>query len=122
MAKRENKQSKDHDCYRQRRRRRPQKDRHPRCRHRGEQRRDAPRRPHRHKKGLEWETAAAGRVGAPNWNGCVTQLGPRGDHGGVGFKGRYALADATDAAVGGWDIRPTPLGDALYESLSLIHI
>jgi myo-inositol-1-phosphate synthase len=61
---------------------------------------------------LEWETAAAGRVSAPNWNGCVTQLEPRG--GGVGFKGRYPLADATTAAVGGWDIRPTPLGDALY--------
>ena len=63
--------------------------------------------------GLEWETAASGRVSAPNWNGCVTQLEPRG--GGVGFKGRYALADATTAAVGGWDIRPKPLGDALYE-------
>ena len=67
-------------------------------------------------RGLDWETAAAGRVSAPNWNGCITQLEPRGDHGGVGFKGRYPLADATVAAVGGWDIRPTPLGDALYES------
>lgn len=67
-------------------------------------------------RGLEWETAAAGRVSAPNWNGCITQLEPRGVHGGVGFKGRYPLADATAAAVGGWDIRPTPLGDALYTS------
>lgn len=65
-------------------------------------------------KSLEWETAAAGKVSAPVWNGCITQLPPKG--GGVGFKGRYALADATNAAIGGWDIRPTPLGDALYES------
>lgn len=67
-------------------------------------------------RGLEWETAAAGRVSAPNWNGCITQLEPRGVHGGVGFKDRYPLADASDAAVSGWDIRPTPLGDALYAS------
>ena len=66
----------------------------------------------RHK--LEWETAAAGRVKAPVWHGCITQLEPRG--GGVGFKGRFDLASASEAAVGGWDIRPTPLGDALYES------
>ena len=63
---------------------------------------------------LQWETANAGRVSAPAWNGCVTQLEPRG--GGVGFKGRYPLADATHAVIGGWDIRPTPLGDALYAS------
>lgn len=63
-------------------------------------------------KGLSWETGAAGRVSAPNWNGCITQLEPRG--GGVGFKGRFDLADVSSAAVGGWDIRPTQLGDALY--------
>lgn len=63
---------------------------------------------------LSWETAAAGRVSAPNWNGCITQIPPKG--GGVGFKGRYELANATTAAISGWDIRPTPLGDALYES------
>jgi myo-inositol-1-phosphate synthase len=63
---------------------------------------------------LEWETAATGRVSAPNWNGCVTQLEPRG--GGVGFKGRFDLADASTAAIGGWDIRSTKLGDALYNS------
>lgn len=67
-------------------------------------------------RGLEWESAAAGRVSAPNWNGCITQLEPRGIHGGVGFKGRYPLADAGTAAVGGWDIRSTRLGDALYSS------
>eukprot|EP00526_Cylindrotheca_closterium_P011966 CAMPEP_0113632874 /NCGR_PEP_ID=MMETSP0017_2-20120614/17096_1 /TAXON_ID=2856 /ORGANISM="Cylindrotheca closterium" /LENGTH=473 /DNA_ID=CAMNT_0000543465 /DNA_START=14 /DNA_END=1435 /DNA_ORIENTATION=+ /assembly_acc=CAM_ASM_000147 len=63
---------------------------------------------------LEWETGAAGRVSAPNWNGCITQLPPKG--GGVGFQGRYPLANATNAAIGGWDIRSTPLGDALYNS------
>jgi len=63
---------------------------------------------------LSWETSAAGRVSAPCWHGCVTQLAPRGDHGGVGFAGRYPLADAGRAAVGGWDVRPTPCGDALY--------
>jgi len=63
---------------------------------------------------LSWETANAGKVSAPNWNGCITQLPPKG--GGVGFSGRYELADATTAAVGGWDIRSKPLGDALYES------
>ena len=53
-----------------------------------------------------------------NWNGCITQLDPTEDERGVGFKGRYNLADATtaDLVIGGWDIRPTPLGDALYES------
>ena len=64
--------------------------------------------------GLAWESASAGRVQAPNWNGCITQLEPRG--GGVGFRGRFPLADAATAAIGGWDIRPTQLGDALYES------
>jgi myo-inositol-1-phosphate synthase len=66
--------------------------------------------------GLEWESSAAGRVTGPNWNGCITQLPPRGNAGGVGFQGRFPLAQASTAAVGGWDIRPTPLGDALYQS------
>lgn len=63
---------------------------------------------------LEWESSAAGRVTAPNWNGCITQLEPRGR--GVGFKGRFDLSDVSKAAISGWDIRPTPLGDALYNS------
>ena len=67
-------------------------------------------------RGLEWETASAGRVSAPNWNGCITQLEPRGVHGGVGFKGRYPLANASSVVVSGWDIRSTPLGDSLYAS------
>lgn len=62
---------------------------------------------------LSWETAAAGRVSAPVWQGCITQL----EKPGVGFKGRYPdLANAADAAISGWDIRSTRLGDALYES------
>jgi myo-inositol-1-phosphate synthase len=65
-------------------------------------------------KTLTWETSAAGKVSAPCWNGCITQLLPKG--GGVGFRGRYDLADAAVSEVGGWDIRPTPLGDALYNS------
>jgi myo-inositol-1-phosphate synthase len=65
---------------------------------------------------LSWETSSAGKVSAPNWNGCITQLEPKGVHGGVGFKGLYELSDAGNAAVGGWDIRSTPLGEALYES------
>jgi myo-inositol-1-phosphate synthase len=63
------------------------------------------------KRKLAWETANAGRATAPNWNGCITQLSGQG----VGYKDRYpSLADATTAAVSGWDIRPTKLGDALY--------
>ena len=72
---------------------------------------------------LSWESGGCpgkGRVAAPNWGGCITQLEPKGDHGGVGFKGVYDddnnLADAGNCAVGGWDIRPTKLGDALYQA------
>ena len=63
---------------------------------------------------LSWETPS-GRQSA-NWIGCLTQIPPRGIHGGVGFKGRYDLASANDCAVGGWDIRSTKLGEALYQS------
>lgn len=64
---------------------------------------------------LSWETATAGRVAA-NWFGCLTQIPPRGLHGGVGFQGRVpGLASATSAVVGGWDIRATRLGQALYD-------
>lgn len=72
-------------------------------------------------KKLSWETPTA-RVDA-NWFGCLTQIGPRGVHGrGVGFRGRYntddevePLCDANEMALGGWDIRPTKLGQALYD-------
>ena len=63
---------------------------------------------------LSWETTS-GPMSA-NWYGCLTQIPPRGVHGGVGFKGRYAgLASANECVVGGWDIRPTKLGQALYD-------
>lgn len=52
-----------------------------------------------------------------NYNGCITQLKQRGQFGGVGFKDKvHGLADASMAAVGGWDIRPTKLGDALLSA------
>lgn len=67
------------------------------------------------RRGLSWETATQGRIDA-NWYGCLTQIPPRGVHGGVGFAGRVpGLASANDAVVGGWDIRPTTLGQALYD-------
>lgn len=51
-----------------------------------------------------------------NYNGCITQLNQRGVHGGVGYKDKVpGLTDANYAAVGGWDIRQTKLGDALFE-------
>jgi myo-inositol-1-phosphate synthase len=62
---------------------------------------------------LSWETLTCGRMSA-NWYGCLTQIPPRGIHGGVGFKGQYELASANECVVGGWDIRPTKLGQALY--------
>ncbi len=42
------------------------------------------------------------------------QLPVKGGKG--GYRESYPLADASRCAVGGWDIRLTPLGDALYES------
>lgn len=64
---------------------------------------------------LSWETSSTGRISA-NWFGCLTQIPPRGIHGGVGYQGRIpGLAKASDAVVGGWDIRSTKLGQALYD-------
>ncbi|KAL7440836.1 hypothetical protein ACHAXH_008982, partial [Discostella pseudostelligera] len=66
-------------------------------------------------KNLSWETSSTGRMSA-NWFGCLTQIPSRGIHGGVGYRGRVpGLADANNAIVGGWDIRPTKLGQALYD-------
>ncbi len=60
---------------------------------------------------LSWEGAPpAGRREA-NLLGCITQLG-----GQCGFKDDYPLAKFADTVVGGWDIRLTPLGSALYNS------
>eukprot|EP00977_Amphora_coffeiformis_P009744 scaffold2246_cov162-Amphora_coffeaeformis.AAC.3 len=66
-------------------------------------------------RGLTWESTAVGRTSAPNWKGCITQIPPRGVSGGCGFQGRFDLANASHAAIGGWDIRSKALGDALYE-------
>ncbi len=60
---------------------------------------------------LSWEGGPpAGRREA-NLLGCITQLG-----GQRGFKDDYPLAKFADTVVSGWDIRPTPLGSALYNS------
>lgn len=63
-------------------------------------------------KGITWE-GPTGRM-TPNYLGCITQLPSKGGSG--GYRERYALADANNAAIGGWDIRPTPLGEALYNA------
>ncbi|KAL3914677.1 MAG: hypothetical protein SGILL_006008 [Bacillariaceae sp.] len=65
---------------------------------------------------IHWR-GAKGEPMEPNYNGCITQLDQRGVHGGVGYRNVVpGLADANMAAVGGWDIRPTPPGDALLEA------
>lgn len=64
------------------------------------------------KRNITWE-GPTGRI-HPNYLGCITQLPSKGGSG--GYRERYALADANDAAIGGWDIRPTPLGEALYNA------
>ena len=51
-----------------------------------------------------------------NYIGCITQIPSRGRYGGVGFSNVLpGLASVNDAAIGGWDIRPTSLGDALFQ-------
>ena len=71
------------------------------------------------KMGVNW-FGPRGEPNTPNYNGCITQLKSRGVHGGVGYRGLSpeldaSLGDASMAAVGGWDIRPTSPGDALLE-------
>lgn len=63
-------------------------------------------------KNITWE-GPTGR-NSPNYLGCITQLPSKGGSG--GYRERYPLADANNAAIGGWDIRPTPLGEALYNA------
>lgn len=63
-------------------------------------------------KNISWE-GPTGR-NSPNYLGCITQLPSKGGSG--GYRERYDLADANNAAIGGWDIRPTPLGEALYNA------
>jgi myo-inositol-1-phosphate synthase len=86
--------------------------------------------------GINWKGPKGEDMTTPNYNGCITQLPPRGIHGGVGYQGmiiptssssktatadadakqhRLHLADVNFAAVGGWDIRPTKPGDALLQ-------
>ncbi|KAL7562208.1 hypothetical protein ACA910_013463 [Epithemia clementina (nom. ined.)] len=65
--------------------------------------------------GISWY----GPKGEPmkaNYFGCITQLDQKGVHGGVGYRDKVkGLADASMAAIGGWDIRPTKPGDALFQ-------
>ena len=57
---------------------------------------------------LTWESSRDGPKAA-NYLGCITQVGALADS--------YSFADmSADVVVGGWDVVPTPLGDALYES------
>ncbi|KAG7357017.1 myo-inositol-1-phosphate synthase [Nitzschia inconspicua] len=66
--------------------------------------------------GIDWR-GAKGEPMTPNYYGCITQLDQRGVHGGVGYRDMVSgLADASMAAIGGWEIRPTPPGDALLEA------
>ena len=60
-----------------------------------------------HQRGLVWESARDGPKAA-QCNGCITQVG--------GLAKSFAFAPFDELAVGGWDVVPTPLGDALYES------
>mmetsp|Transcript_14985 Transcript_14985/g.36515 ORF Transcript_14985/g.36515 Transcript_14985/m.36515 type:complete len:1046 (+) Transcript_14985:8-3145(+) len=65
---------------------------------------------------IDWR-GPRGEPMSPNYNGCITQLDQRGVHGGAGYRDLVSgLADASMAAVGGWDIRPTKPGDALLEA------
>jgi len=69
---------------------------------------------------LQW-FGPKGEPLSPNYYGCITQLNSKGVHGGVGYRNLSPgldkrLGDASMAAIGGWDIRPTPPGDALLEA------
>jgi len=65
--------------------------------------------------GVDWR-GPQGQPRKPNYNGCITQLKSKGKYGGVGFSNLLpGLASFNDAAIGGWDIRSKPLGDALLD-------
>jgi myo-inositol-1-phosphate synthase len=65
---------------------------------------------------IDWH-GPKGEPMIPNYNGCITQLDSKGVHGGVGYRNVIrGLADANKCAVGGWDIRPDKLGDALLKA------
>jgi Myo-inositol-1-phosphate synthase len=51
---------------------------------------------------IHWH-GARGEPMKPHYYGCITQIPPRGVHGGVGYQGRVkGLADVSMAAIGGW--------------------
>ena len=51
---------------------------------------------------VHWH-GARGEPMEPNYNGCISQLEPKGVYGGVGYKGRIkGLANVSMAAIGGW--------------------
>lgn len=69
---------------------------------------------------IEW-FGPKGEPLSPNYNGCITQLNSKGVDGGVRYRNLQPgldkrLGDASMAAVGGWEIRPTLPGDALLEA------
>ncbi|CAM9546927.1 unnamed protein product [Chrysoparadoxa australica] len=63
---------------------------------------------------LSWEAAPPWGRKTANYLGCITQLPSKGGSG--GYRERYPLADMNDAVIGGWDIRATPMGRALYDA------
>ena len=58
-------------------------------------------------KSLVWESARDGPKSA-NYLGCITQVGA--------LPKKFSFPSFDDCAVGGWDVVPTPLGEALYQS------
>ena len=59
------------------------------------------------RKRLTWESSRDGPRAA-NCLGCITQVGALAD--------QYTFAPFSELVVGGWDVVPTKLGDALYRS------
>ena len=55
------------------------------------------------RRNVEWR-GSKGEKMTPNYYGCITQLNQRGVYGGVGYKDKIqsGLADANNAAIGGW--------------------
>ena len=58
-------------------------------------------------RGLTWESSRDGPKRA-NTLGCITQVGA--------LSKRFQFTPFDEVAVGGWDVVPTPLGEALYAS------
>ena len=59
------------------------------------------------RKGLVWESSRDGPKQA-NCLGCITQVGKLAE--------QFDFTSFADLAVGGWDVVPTKLGEALYQS------